>query len=1193
VYQNAEDDFLEFFKSNPGGTYDTNTSTAQVREGYGHAIMLVGYDNENESWLALNSWGPDWPANGAVGLFKIAYGAAGVGSPSETFGLICTPLPGSGFDPFGLQIWKRVLDVEPVKKGNTFGEDIGFTEDGFPWSPTSICYNYMASQADTLPELAQTLDINVVDILGNNSGMFPKVQITLPGGCDLGLGQLLPNCSVETNTTEIWNVTVSLQGTVLSFCGFSPDRVLSVAHVTGNDTLAYVMVLQNRCSLIKGAPWPYGIEISNPPLVRGNAVRMKLMQDGCGAMIILALEDLSAMYDFVIEEFPSDPQWYKGPWPTPFELSWFDGLVFATHGRLLSIQAYSQCFTGSLPTGLSSLVRLEDFSLSFAREGALNPACISELPGGLPRAWGQGMQSLRVLKLDMAGLMSFFLRGNMTQTTITAFGPTSSFWPSELAFPKLEKVSLRGMRLTGTLPVDLPERLPSLQCLDLGNNALIGTVPQSYSAIPWSETACPRSDEDIVFGQFGGFSDNIRLRGCASYLPEVFVKGTQISLNDSNCGVPEWLQNQNRAMLALRDMLMPLQPEPGSECDDMARTLRQLIPDGIDGVNASSRAWEAPYCLAGGPTACGLDPVDRLPRVFYFETLISVYDKDRQYKVLPGACMPSLKGGVNVSALVHDVFPHMPGIQNLIINNGNSAGAWPLVGQLPADIYSIFPEVGLVRYTAECPNCNYGINLPKALGKRFVRLDIHESSSSGTSGQAVVPASLPANWMDDLMTAADLNRLSDPGVIPYSMYVSVISDSVVGTIPRAWGKPGYNVLVWMSIYIESKYLSGCFPDRLHPAWKDPMGSVFFGFDPKYLPLKYCSEIDGQKLALSRMLATMSKAKLTSRGKARLNTWIPEQGGVANVNRDPPFCVSWAGVVCDDEGWVTGLDLSGVTTPSSVLLLSELVPHLLTFPNLKVVSLRGNGLRGTLPDSLVALTELESIDLSRNNLNGTLPSAWLAFNQLQVLRLSFNRLSGSIPASWGMMQSLRDLQLARNSFSGSLPAAFGLLQNLEVLDLSGNGVRLTGRLPVAWADASLVPDIVAGVQGEVQAGVAAAKDAAAEALAGLEEGAKETRKWLVPSIGPQAGIDAVELIAVQAANGPAHDVRVGAAAEQVLRRAAAGVGGLHAAGEEAVAVAGGPTLLSNLRTLYLGDNALTGGLIQQWSSITSLKVSVVC
>ena len=52
-----------------------------------HAVTIVGYDNNAQAWLVKNSWGADW-ADG--GLFRVAYGAAGLGAEAtdETYALV-------------------------------------------------------------------------------------------------------------------------------------------------------------------------------------------------------------------------------------------------------------------------------------------------------------------------------------------------------------------------------------------------------------------------------------------------------------------------------------------------------------------------------------------------------------------------------------------------------------------------------------------------------------------------------------------------------------------------------------------------------------------------------------------------------------------------------------------------------------------------------------------------------------------------------------------------------------------------------------------------------------------------------------------------------------------------------------------------------------------------------------------------
>jgi len=62
------------FYSYESGVYE-KTPTASY-EG-GHAILVVGWNDEEESWICKNSWGPDWGENG---YFRIKWGECGFGT---------------------------------------------------------------------------------------------------------------------------------------------------------------------------------------------------------------------------------------------------------------------------------------------------------------------------------------------------------------------------------------------------------------------------------------------------------------------------------------------------------------------------------------------------------------------------------------------------------------------------------------------------------------------------------------------------------------------------------------------------------------------------------------------------------------------------------------------------------------------------------------------------------------------------------------------------------------------------------------------------------------------------------------------------------------------------------------------------------------------------------------------------------
>ena len=67
----------DFFSYNSGVYVQTSDNIAG-----GHAVAIVGYDNNNEYWICKNSWGKNWGENG---FFRIGYGECGIASPFNTY----------------------------------------------------------------------------------------------------------------------------------------------------------------------------------------------------------------------------------------------------------------------------------------------------------------------------------------------------------------------------------------------------------------------------------------------------------------------------------------------------------------------------------------------------------------------------------------------------------------------------------------------------------------------------------------------------------------------------------------------------------------------------------------------------------------------------------------------------------------------------------------------------------------------------------------------------------------------------------------------------------------------------------------------------------------------------------------------------------------------------------------------------
>ena len=115
-----------------------------------------------------------------------------------------------------------------------------------------------------------------------------------------------------------------------------------------------------------------------------------------------------------------------------------------------------------------------------------------------------------------------------------------------------------------------------------------------------------------------------------------------------------------------------------------------------------------------------------------------------------------------------------------------------------------------------------------------------------------------------------------------------------------------------------------------------------------------------------------------------------------------------------------------------------------------LSLRDNGLSGTLPAALGKLESLQVLSLDRNSISGSLPSELGNLSNLTRLALNRNNLSGAIPSQLGSLSNLSIIGLANNSLSGSLPASLGSLSSLTKVSLHDN-TGLSGPLPSGFTN----------------------------------------------------------------------------------------------------------------------------------------------
>ncbi|KAL8129556.1 hypothetical protein V2J09_018711 [Rumex salicifolius] len=148
--------------------------------------------------------------------------------------------------------------------------------------------------------------------------------------------------------------------------------------------------------------------------------------------------------------------------------------------------------------------------------------------------------------------------------------------------------------------------------------------------------------------------------------------------------------------------------------------------------------------------------------------------------------------------------------------------------------------------------------------------------------------------------------------------------------------------------------------------------------------------------------------------------------------------NWHGVHCDSSrSYVAELRLPGAG------LLGQIPDGTLgRLSSLRVLSLRDNGLYGSLPADFSNLTLLRSLYIHRNQLSGEFPAGLTQLSGLSRLDLSSNNFSGSIPFSLNSLTQLAVLHLQDNGFSGTLPSIDG--GSLNDFNVSNN--KLNGSIP---------------------------------------------------------------------------------------------------------------------------------------------------
>jgi hypothetical protein len=149
-----------------------------------------------------------------------------------------------------------------------------------------------------------------------------------------------------------------------------------------------------------------------------------------------------------------------------------------------------------------------------------------------------------------------------------------------------------------------------------------------------------------------------------------------------------------------------------------------------------------------------------------------------------------------------------------------------------------------------------------------------------------------------------------------------------------------------------------------------------------------------------------------------------------------YC-AFHGVTCDDQGYVTALDLNNSG-------LVGTIPDLRLLFRLARLQASGNFLHGPVPDSLHEMKSLQFLFLSENYLSGPLPAIPVSTKRFLIAK---NALTGTIPESICDVEQLTTFDISRNTgLRGTIPDCMADLAWIERLRV--DGTSLTGSIPSA-------------------------------------------------------------------------------------------------------------------------------------------------
>ncbi|WIA18668.1 hypothetical protein OEZ85_003372 [Tetradesmus obliquus] len=1142
VYNDFNVQIGEKVRNRTGEAIPAIRANATAKPLYGHAALIVGYDNDNYTWTMLNSWGTglnkSQTRNAGItadGLFKISMGLAGVGAPDQTYGVSCSPPPGSPWDPFGVRKFyggkprKNVQLIKPSDRVNL----------------SNRCFNYVLTNQDTMSLVVDHFD--------------QEIQAFVATQAELATARRRAGSEPAKDAPWIY------QNTTYKLIGSYSEQQLT-------------KMLQTAEEVLHGstrAPYKASMECSHYDPLGKLTVTTCDATTGAGPCVRLGNGTVNCMLQYALITVPSTltgPIWNRTVRVCNVTYPSFASAKDSQPRALLTLKLTNHalsstkgyCNVSRCNRTKARMVRCDKdgFVTSIWGEDLTNSAScfLDGVPSAFPPDinWAPAFPySVNISSFSPATVDALLTLKNLQAINLYV---ESGTLPTQLAglsrLRHLLQLRLGSNKFAGTLPAftmvgKRSAMQKTLTKLELDNNLLTGTLPAAWSALDRLTTLIVSTNNlqgqvPLQWANFKSISqlvliNNPQLTGCIpvpaqkTAVLEVDNTGTSIT---GRCPTQRAeVEGRQRAALDLLPVLFSRGTANWTQEVNSALQSRPSLPD-FYGNTTKSR----PVFRVADPTLPG-------------STFVEI-----QFDVVNGAfCITDVDAlGLSTDTAVLTKFlPQLPFLRRFR-SDGLEDGMPPM--PMPLDLATAAPAA-LTAFELIGNNLTGTLPLQWGQWSTIQKLTINKNK--------LLSGTLPESWAG-MRSLTSLTVAGNPDIIgplPASYGAATWAATIAeldlsedgglggSTIPSSWA----NLKVGR-LNLDGTDIVGCIPDQLQNAVVS--GSSVFDAPA-------CSEGSPELLALLQLKAVFGGSN------PGLDTWVdaplgytpdPLQG--APPGPAPYHCRNWLGVSCDASNRVSGLDLSSTACSgrqgTPLPLAGALLDVLCKLPWLQTINLASCSLQGQLPEALADLANLRQLNLSSNPaLSGPLPALWAAMPHMQLLDVSGCALSGNLPAEFAAWQELQELRAAGNrGLVGQLPGSWGLMQSLQVLDLSNT--LLSGQLPAAWFESS-------------------ASNAAGAALLGRSRRQAAGRNSSMSAASATgAETDSVSSTSLQALSqtiGPEPKELLGLTQLQVLRLA-----GNRLSGSLPAKV----SLLSQLRVLDLSGNAMEGALPLELATLTQLQ-----